>query len=116
MGKGGAVPRAGADSTTSGAACDRTDHPPPQPGSSGVSNGSNDANTPEEQKSNLHVRAAKLLVAQSCLTLCGPTDCSPPGSSVRGIFHANTPEYSRSPGDLPDPGTEPVSPACRRWQ
>ena len=24
--------------------------------------------------------------AQSCLTLCYPTDCSPPGSSVHGIF------------------------------
>ena len=27
-------------------------------------------------------------VAQSCLTLCDPMDCSPPGSSVRGIFQA----------------------------
>ena len=26
--------------------------------------------------------------AQSCLTLCNPTDCSPPGSSVRGILQA----------------------------
>ena len=26
----------------------------------------------------------KVLVAQSCPTLCGPTDCSPPGSSVHG--------------------------------
>ena len=25
-------------------------------------------------------------VAQSCLTLCNPMDCSPPGSSVHGIF------------------------------
>ena len=25
---------------------------------------------------------------QSCLTLCSSTDCSPPGSSVRGIFQA----------------------------
>ena len=24
--------------------------------------------------------------AQLCLTLCDPMDCSPPGSSVRGIF------------------------------
>ena len=28
------------------------------------------------------------LVAQSRLTLCSPTDCSLPGSSVRGIFQA----------------------------
>ena len=27
----------------------------------------------------------KVLVAQSCLTLCDPTDCSAPGSSVCGI-------------------------------
>ena len=28
------------------------------------------------------------LVAQSCLTLCNPMDCSLPGSSFRGIFQA----------------------------
>ena len=27
-------------------------------------------------------------VAQSCLTLCDPMDCSPPGSSVHGILQA----------------------------
>ena len=27
-------------------------------------------------------------VAQSCPTLCDPKDCSPPGSSVYGIFQA----------------------------
>ena len=27
-------------------------------------------------------------VARSCLTLCDPMDCSPPGSSVRGILQA----------------------------
>ena len=26
--------------------------------------------------------------AQSCLTLCNPTACSPPGSSIHGIFQA----------------------------
>ena len=30
----------------------------------------------------------KLLVAQMCPTLCGPIDCSPPGSSVCGILQA----------------------------
>ena len=30
----------------------------------------------------------KLLVTQSCLSLCDPMDCSPPGSSVHGIFQA----------------------------
>ena len=28
----------------------------------------------------------KVLVVKSCLTLCDPMDCSPPGSSVHGIF------------------------------
>ena len=31
---------------------------------------------------------------QSCLTLCNPTDCSPPGSSVRGIFQARVLEWA----------------------
>ena len=29
-----------------------------------------------------------VLVAQSCLTLCDPMDCGPPGSSVHGILQA----------------------------
>ena len=32
-------------------------------------------------------------VAQSCVTLCGPMDCSPPGFSVRGIFQARVQEW-----------------------
>ena len=32
-------------------------------------------------------------VAQSCLTLRDPMDCSPPGSSVHGIFQARVPEW-----------------------
>ena len=28
------------------------------------------------------------ICAQSCLTLCNPRDCSPPGFSVHGIFQA----------------------------
>ena len=95
------------------------------------------------------------LVAQSCLTLCNPMDCSPPGFSVhgdspgqytgvgshalfQGIFltqglnpgllhcrrvlyhlsHQGSPrtlEWAAypSPGDLPDPGIEPGSPAVQ---
>ena len=34
----------------------------------------------------------KVLVAQSCLTLWNPMDCSPPGSSVHGILKARNPE------------------------
>ena len=33
------------------------------------------------------------LVTQSCPTLCDPLDCSPPGSSVHGIFQARVPEW-----------------------
>ena len=32
-------------------------------------------------------------VAQSCLTLSDPVDCSPPGSSVYGIFQARVLEW-----------------------
>ena len=32
-------------------------------------------------------------VAQSCLTLCDPMDCSLPGSSVPGIFQARVLEW-----------------------
>ena len=46
-------------------------------------------------------------VAQSCLTLVTPMDCT-----VHGILQARILEFS-SPGDLPNPGTEPRSPA---WQ
>ena len=52
----------------------------------------------------------KVLLAQSCLTLCDPMDCSPIGSSVHGIFQARP---FPSPGDLPNPGIEPGSPALQ---
>ena len=32
-------------------------------------------------------------VAQSCLTLCGPVDCSPPGSSIHGVLQARILEW-----------------------
>ena len=60
----------------------------------------------------------KVLVAQLCLSLCDPMDCSPPGFSVPGIFQARILESLlslglSSPGDLPDPGIEPGSPALQ---
>ena len=39
----------------------------------------------------------KVLVAQSCLTLCDPTDCSLPGSSVHGILEAGILEWVAMP-------------------
>ena len=41
------------------------------------------------------------LVAQSCLTLCDPMDCSPPGSSVHGILQARTLEWVAPRGVRP---------------
>ena len=48
---------------------------------------------------------------QSCLTVSDPMDCSPPGSSVRGILQARILDRlpCPSPEDLPDPGIEPIS-------
>ena len=36
----------------------------------------------------LRVEKGKVLVTQSCLTLCNPMDCNTPGSSVHGILQA----------------------------
>ena len=53
------------------------------------------------------------LVAELCPAPCNPMDCSAPGSSIHGISQQ---EYWSvlpfpSPGDLPDPGIKPASPA-----
>ena len=55
---------------------------------------------------------SSVLVAQSCLTLCSPIDCNPPGSSVHGILQARILEWVAIPfsGDPPDSGIEPESP------
>ena len=37
--------------------------------------------------------AVQVLVSQSCLTFCDPTDCCSPGSSVHGIFQARILEW-----------------------
>ena len=36
----------------------------------------------------LDIHCFKSLVTESCLTLCSPADCSPPGSSIHGILQA----------------------------
>ena len=53
----------------------------------------------------------KVKVAQLCLTLCDPMDCT-----VCGILQARILEWVvfPSPEDLPNPGIEPKSPALRR--
>ena len=52
--------------------------------------------------------------AQSCLTLCDPMDCSPPGSSAHGVLQARVLEWVPfpSPGHLPDLGIESASPVA----
>ena len=47
---------------------------------------------------------------KSCLTLCDPMECSLPGSSIHGIFQVRILEWVAipPPGDLPDPGIEPM--------
>ena len=57
-----------------------------------------------------------VLSTQSCLTLCYPMDCSPPGSSV----HGDSPGKNIGsglpcppPGDLPIPRIEPRSPTLQ---
>ena len=66
---------------------------------------------PEVQDTKVKVK----LVAHSCPTLCDPMNCSPPGSSIYGIFQARILEWVAISfsGDLPNPGTEPRSPALR---
>ena len=53
-----------------------------------------------------------VLVAQLCLTLCDPMDCSPPGSSF-GILQARILEWVAIPSSrrFPNPEIEPGSPA-----
>ena len=57
----------------------------------------------------------QVLVTRSCLALCNPTDCSPPGSSVDGILQARILEWVAmlSSRGLPDPGIEPRSPVLQ---
>ena len=50
------------------------------------------------------------LVAKSCMILCDPTDCSPPGSSIYGISQARILEWvviSFSRGIFPTQGWNP---------
>ena len=56
-----------------------------------------------------------VLVIQSCPILCDPMDCSPPGSSVHGIFQARILEWVAisSSRNRPDLGIQPMSPALQ---
>ena len=58
-----------------------------------------------------------VLFNQSCPILCDPIDCSLPGSSPLFMGFSKQEYWSglpfSSPGDLPDPGIEPESPALQ---
>ena len=60
----------------------------------------------------LQFEKVKVLVTQSCSTLCDPINCSPPGSSVHGALQAGTLEQAAipPPGDLPDPRSPALPP------
>ena len=53
--------------------------------------------------------------SQSCLTLCNPMNCSPPGFSVHGILQARILEWIAIPfcRGFSRPGIEPRSPALQ---
>ena len=58
----------------------------------------------EKKHTNTHIHThtyirtlVLVLVAQSCLTLCYPMDCIPPGSSVHGILQARKLEWVAIP-------------------
>ena len=56
------------------------------------------------------------LVAQSCLTLCDPMDCCPPGSSVHGDSPGKNTEVgcpALLQGIFPTQGLNPGLPHCR---
>ena len=58
------------------------------------------------------------LVAQSCPTLCDPTDYSPPGSSVHGDSPGKNTGvgcHALAQGTFPTSGLNPALPHCRRF-
>ena len=56
----------------------------------------------------IHIAPAAACSLQSCPTLCGPMDCSPPGSSVHGSLQARILTCVAIPSSrgLPNPGME----------
>ena len=59
-------------------------------------------------KRNRYVLVCVCVCAQSCLTLCDPTDGSLPGFSVHGVSQARILEWAAIlfSRDLPNPGIE----------
>ena len=54
---------------------------------------------------------------QSCLTLCDPMDCSPPGSSVHGLLQARILEWVVMPSSRgPSRPKNRIHVCLLRWQ
>ena len=69
-----------------------------------------------EGKGDSMFQSLKVKAAQSGLILCDPMDCGLPGSSVHGILQVRVLEWVAMlspPGNLPDPGVQPKSPALQ---
>ena len=56
----------------------------------------------------------KVLVVSSCLSLCDPRDCSPPGSSVHRTWNTGVGSHPLLQGTFPTPGSNPALPHCRQ--
>ena len=48
----------------------------------------------QENYASKEINVSVCSLAQLCLTLCNPIDCSLSGSSVHGIFQAKRPEWA----------------------
>ena len=59
------------------------------------------------------LRQLLCLVAQSGPILCGPMECNPPGSSVRGIIPARILEWVAISYSRESLGIKPMSPALQ---
>ena len=62
------------------------------------------------------LQSGKVVISQSCPTPCNAMDCSLPGTSYPWDFPGKNTGVGYqfpSPGDLPDPGVEPRSPALQ---
>ena len=69
-------------------------------------------------QSKVYENEVKVLVTQSCPTLCDPMNCSLPGSSVQGILQARILEwvgrYFLLQRIVPTQGLNPGIPQCRQ--
>ena len=58
-----------------------------------------------------------MLVAQLCLTLCNPMNCSPPGSSFHGVYQARTLKWIARPSSRGSSWSKGLNPGllhCRK--